>query len=197
MITIDKITKEQQQTSHWAGGTTTQIAIYPQGASYTNRDFFWRLSTAVVELEESSFTKLPGFDRHLMVLEGELELLHHEQHSIILRQYEQDRFKGAWDTVSLGRARDFNLMLKEGLKGKLAHYRAAEGESIKIELVAENLSFFACYCNKGEISIKAAEQKAALAEGDLVLIRYMEDLNVIVDNNGKNEASLIAAFIEV
>jgi environmental stress-induced protein Ves len=197
MFDINVITKEQQQTSNWAGGTTTQIAIYPNNANYVTRDFLWRLSTAVVELEESNFTKLPGFDRHLMVLEGELKLVHSEQHSVVLKQYEQDSFKGAWNTVSIGRARDFNLMLKEGLKGRLEHYKAAAGEVIEMELAATSQSFFACYCYIGEVSIKAKEQEIVLTEGDLILIRYTDYLKVFACNNEYKESSLIAAFIEI
>lgn len=57
---IKVITKEQQKTSTWSGGTTTQLAIYPEDADYGKRNFTWRLSSATVEAEESVFTSLPG-----------------------------------------------------------------------------------------------------------------------------------------
>ena len=34
--------------SVWSGGTTTQIAIAPEGARYAERDFLWRVSSATV-----------------------------------------------------------------------------------------------------------------------------------------------------
>lgn len=199
MVEIKIITKEQQQTNAWSGGTTTQIAIYPEDSSYTDRDFLWRLSSAVVELEESNFTKLPGFDRHLMVLEGELKLVHKEHHSVILTQYEQDSFKGCWDTVSFGRARDFNLMLKDGTKGRLEQYDTAVGQKVSIKLEKEDIKqrFLALYCYIGEISIEARGEFEALEEGSLLLISCNDNLTVVAENNGNKECSLIAVFIEV
>lgn len=199
MFDINKITKEQQQTSAWAGGTTTQFAIYPEDSNYANRDFVWRLSSAVVELEESKFTSLPGFDRYLMVLEGALKLVHSEHHSLILNQYEHDSFKGCWDTVSYGRATDFNLMVKEGAKGRLEHYISDVGQriNVKLEKEFEKQGFFACFCYKGQISIEAMDKLDALAEGEILLINYDESLSVTIENNGNEKCSLVAAFIEI
>ena len=67
-------TPQDFQTSHWAGGITTQLAIGPQGAHYADRDFLWRISSAQVALDHSVFTHLPDYHRFLTVLEGELEL---------------------------------------------------------------------------------------------------------------------------
>ncbi|HYE12363.1 MAG TPA: HutD family protein [Patescibacteria group bacterium] len=199
MFDLHIVKKDQQQTSSWMAGTTTQIAIYPKDSDYTDRNFLWRLSTAVVELEESSFTQLPGFDRHLMVLEGALELVHKDQYSVILKQYEQDHFKGGWDTVSLGKARDFNLMLKEGVRGRVEQRNTSAGQRFEIKLKAagQKQSFYTCYCYKGQINLEAGGQLAALAEGDLLLIGYHDDLWVAAENNGNAECSLIAAFIEI
>lgn len=44
------LTKEDYVTTTWSGGTTTQLAIAPEGAVYADRDFLWRLSSAGVEL---------------------------------------------------------------------------------------------------------------------------------------------------
>jgi uncharacterized protein len=199
MVDINLITKEQQKTSTWSGGTTTQIAIYPPESKYEDRDFLWRLSTAIVEVEESNFTKLAGFDRHLMVLEGQLELIHKEQHTAVLKQYEQDSFKGGWETISFGKARDFNLMLKEGAKGRLEHYKCNVGQELKIELEAENKrqSFFACYCHKGQLSLRAKEECISVEEGDLLLVNYGDSMKIVMENKYNKEYSLVAVFIEV
>ena len=45
------LTKEDYVTTTWSGGTTTQLAIAPEGAVYADREFLWRLSSAGVELE--------------------------------------------------------------------------------------------------------------------------------------------------
>ena len=68
------LTREDYVTTSWSGGTTTQLAIAPEGAVYADRDFLWRLSSAAVELDHSEFTPLPDYDRLLAVLEGEIKL---------------------------------------------------------------------------------------------------------------------------
>ena len=85
-------------TSKWTGGTTTELAIFPQTSKYLERNFIWRLSTAVCELEETTFSKLPDFDRVLMVLEGDVVLAHQDVRAIRLGELEQDSFDGAYHT---------------------------------------------------------------------------------------------------
>lgn len=171
---IKVIKKEQQVVNQWAGGTTSQLAIYPESASYKDRDFLWRLSTAVVELEESTFTKLPGFDRYIMVLDGELKLVHNEHHNAVLKQYQQDSFKGAWDTTSYGSGRDFNLMVKEGMKGSLEYYKVTYEEPLKLQLdnKGEANRFYACYCHKGNINVSVDGREILLTEGELLTMQY-------------------------
>ena len=67
------LTAKDFETSRWAGGITTQLAIGPAGAQYPNRDFLWRISSAQVELEHSVFTNLPDYHRFLTVLDGRPE----------------------------------------------------------------------------------------------------------------------------
>ena len=63
-------------TSKWTGGTTRQLAIFPQESKYLERNFVWRLSSATCDLEETTFSKLPDYDRVLMVLSGDVVLAH-------------------------------------------------------------------------------------------------------------------------
>ena len=68
------LTQEQYVTTLWSGGTTTQLAIAPEGAVYADRDFLWRLSSAKVELPHSDFTPLPDYNRLISIVQGEMEL---------------------------------------------------------------------------------------------------------------------------
>ncbi len=113
------VRKEELVHTSWSGGTTTQLAIYPQDASYADRDFIWRVSTASVEAERSEFTPLPGVSRILMILEGSMRLIHDGSREVDLGRFGQDSFSGGSNTVSIGRARDFNLMTKEGCTGTI------------------------------------------------------------------------------
>jgi len=94
------IGNEDIKISKWSGGITREIAIFPENSKYENRDFDFRISSATVENEESVFTKLPGYERIIMILDGKLKLVHEGKYSLELNQYEKDLFSGQWDTVS-------------------------------------------------------------------------------------------------
>jgi environmental stress-induced protein Ves len=68
--------KESYQNMPWKNGQgeTAQIAIYPDGSSFANNDFQWRLSSASVKTS-TPFSLFNGYDRWLTILNGEgLEL---------------------------------------------------------------------------------------------------------------------------
>ena len=131
------IKANQFQTTNWSGGTTTELFIWPEGTSYTERNFDFRLSTATVEIETSVFTPLPGISRTLMVLEGEMELQHEGHHSKSLSPFDQDEFLGDWATKSIGKCTDFNLMSRNNTKGKLQHFSMMKNSDQRIELTGE------------------------------------------------------------
>ena len=114
------IFKQDQHThSVWAGGTTTQLIISPSDADYAQRNFDYRISTAVVESQESDFTPLPGVDRKLMLLNGSIIINHKEQYRKQLLPFEVESFKGDWETSSKGICNDFNVMTTGDTKSKL------------------------------------------------------------------------------
>jgi len=104
-------------TSNWSGGTTTELGIGPEGSRYAERDFLWRISSATVDLEESTFTALPDYDRIIMTLEGDIDLCHNDGEWIHLKAFETHSFDGGDDTVSRGKVVDFNLMTRKGAAG--------------------------------------------------------------------------------
>lgn len=99
----------------WSGGKTTELYIYPENAIYSNHDFKFRISTATIETETSTFTKLSGYNRILSVLEGELEISHEDHSSIKLKAFQLYSFSGDWNTISKGLARDFNVIFDQSL----------------------------------------------------------------------------------
>ena len=111
--------QEDYNTSQWMGGNTTELAIYPKTSKYLDRNFIWRLSSATIDVEESDFSKLPDYDRVLMVLEGEVVLSYEGQRVARLKALEQDRFDGGWKTKSFGKITDYNLMVRKGSEGYL------------------------------------------------------------------------------
>ena len=132
--------------STWSGGTTTQIAIAPEGALYAERDFLWRVSSAGVELEESDFTALPDYDRFIATLEGEMTLTHDGGEEIMLCPFAVHAFDGGVRTHSVGRCTDFNLMLRKGrCRGSLQALALAAGEVCEAAPKGE----WVLYCAEG------------------------------------------------
>ena len=107
----------EYNTSNWSGGTTTELGIGPDGSRYADREFLWRISSATVDLEESTFTALPDYDRIIMTLEGEIDLCHNDGEWMHLKAFETHSFDGGDDTVSKGKVVDFNLMTRKGAAG--------------------------------------------------------------------------------
>lgn len=169
--------KAEQVTTNWSGGTTTQISIYPCHADYGQRDFTWRLSTATVDLEHSTFTSLSGFSRILMVLEGEVRLVHAGHHSADLKFLQQDSFSGDWSTQSFGQVRDFNLMMAPNCQGKLHALTVLAKASIEIcsdTSYQGNGRTSAFYCVDGSVQCIVNEKAIDELHGGDVLILYSE-----------------------
>jgi environmental stress-induced protein Ves len=57
-------------------GVTEELALWPPGASFERGDFDWRVARAGVDAA-GPFSEFPGFDRLLVVTEGEGLLLRH------------------------------------------------------------------------------------------------------------------------
>ena len=197
---IEIIRKSEQNTSTWSGGTTTELAIYPVGASYSDRNFAWRLSSANVELEESTFTSLPGIWRYIMVIDGEMLLEHDEHHKVHLKPYEQDSFNGGWVTKSKGKVTDFNLMLADGYNGRIEAIHVSEELNIK-EIYPNQINSFvqAIYCTEGEIEIQIHnERNANIYKGDLVIIKFeanTEDADIKIVNKSNKVSRVIKTII--
>jgi environmental stress-induced protein Ves len=109
------------RTSRWAGGETTEIAIFPPAASFSERNFECRISTATV-MQPGPFTLLPGYHRILYLLEGNGMELHFagaesERREILQHPFDRVEFSGS-DNVSArlldGPVRDFNVIYAEG-----------------------------------------------------------------------------------
>jgi environmental stress-induced protein Ves len=147
------IPRVAQKTSAWSGGTTTELAIFPEDASYAARNFQWRLSTAIVTAEESTFTALPDWHRLLMVLAGSMQLTHAGHHQVTLQPFEQDSFSGNWSTHCVGQGQDFNLMLAAGWQGRLQTHTMAEGEKVYEIAISDGSdgSTEAFYCFAGRL----------------------------------------------
>ncbi|TSJ42411.1 HutD/Ves family protein [Fluviicola chungangensis] len=125
------LTEADFRSSTWSGGTTTQLIISPEGASLEERNFDWRISTAVVKTEVSDFTVFHGYERILIPLKGKLEMEHRTPNGVIrqdVSEFELARFSGEWSTKGKGKITDFNIFFKPVYHPKL-HISHFSGET--------------------------------------------------------------------
>ena len=199
---INLIRKNEFQTSRWSGGTTTELLIYPEKAKYSERNFKWRLSSAKVEVDESDFTHLPGISRIIMIIDGKLILEHKGHHRAVLESFEQDSFMGDWDTKSLGKVTDFNLMMNEECTGKLQTLSFKPEDAIKIllnessEESGQITDTF--YVVQGNLQIAEQDKVFEVNEGELLSVTRASSENkyeLSIYNKGDKEAKIIRATI--
>lgn len=109
---IEKISLNDINESKWSGGTTSEYFIYPNGTSVQAQNFDFRISTACIDVQASTFTKFPNHDRILLILEGETEIIHRDKYSKQLKEFDLEYFSGNYDTSSSSKAKvkDFNLI---------------------------------------------------------------------------------------
>lgn len=168
------ITADKFNTIKWSGGTSTQLYIYPETADYGLKNFDLRLSTAKVEVEKSDFTPLSGISRHIMILDGEIEIFHKDQYRKKLKQFDMDEFEGGWETSSLGTCIDFNLMTKGKTKGNLNSLKLKKNQHCNFP-ISKLYSKQFIYLYTGKISFILNNKELILKQGELLVL---DNLNI-------------------
>jgi len=117
------------------GGTTTEIAIAPEGSALAGERFLYRVSIADVATD-GPFSRFEGYDRHIMLVSGAGMTLECGAHGRIeLRApFEPRFFSGDWDvsgTLTSGPVRDFNVIVDRArVTATLEARRIARPENI-------------------------------------------------------------------
>lgn len=193
------ITPEEFVTGVWSGGTTTQLAIYPPGASYADRNFIFRLSSATVDTEQSEFTHLPDYDRWLMIFEGSARLVHSSEREVTINPYEYDAFDGGISTVSFGRVTDYNLMLRKGGTGYMKAIGLDENiKEIRIMPQGEYQSGFAGIFLRGEYAqITLCGEPLKLENGCQLLVLFSGTETVSLDISGSGTVVITQGLFNI
>ena len=115
------IKKEDFITTKWAGGETTQLIIYPEDASFSEKDFLWRVSSAIFTSTEPKVSDSSHSQRYILPLEGKLNLSHQGLYKRELDKYQVEYFDGSWSTFSENTldCRDYNFIVKSGNQAKM------------------------------------------------------------------------------
>lgn len=172
--------KEEQISTKWSGGTTTELAISPETSLYSERNFTYRISSAIVEDEESVFTKLPGVSREIMILEGELELIHKDRYSKHLKPFNTDSFSGEWNTSSKGKVTDFNLMTMGNTSGKIEAISLKNNATYNI-ITKSEASEIALYLFNGSAEISTENEVFTLNEKDFCHISECQSIKLKIN----------------
>jgi environmental stress-induced protein Ves len=163
--------REEYKVMPWknGGGITTEIWVSPPGMGLAGEPFDWRVCIADVA-SDGPFSKFPGYDRHIMLLEGEgMRLVTDEGGVIDLALHHPAAFSGDW-TVSGklidGPVRDFNLMVARRFgRGSLACQRL----TAPLPLVGDG-SVCLIHAIEGEISLAGH----IIGEGETAIMVEME-----------------------
>lgn len=120
-MTYHIISPTDYKVSEWSGGKTTEVFLSPSDGAYRVGEFDFRLSTADVQLEHSTFSALPGYNRIIMSLDNDLSLTHigDSKREVYLKAFETNFFKGEDATTSVGTCQDFNLIFRPELTGNM------------------------------------------------------------------------------
>jgi uncharacterized protein len=98
------------------GGVTREIASHPKAASAQDDAWDWRVSIAEVS-KAGAFSKFPGMERVITVIDGELLLLTVDGAEHPLEKYRPFRFSGeaeSGSTLPTGNIRDLNVIARAG-----------------------------------------------------------------------------------
>ncbi len=192
------IKEDEYITTAWSGGKTTQLFIYPEEADYSRRNFKFRLSSATVESEKSEFTKLEGVYRFITPLDGQLKLTHDHIQYIDLQPFEVYEFDGNKDTVSFGKVRDFNLMLRSGAEGKLDSICINKEQLLEEEIHGyfKEFFYFIYACSK-DVSVDINGKDYNINQFQTLLIKVESEcvLNIKISSTGN--AYILAAKIYI
>ena len=110
------INKSQYKVTDWSGGQTTELYIYPENSSISDRNFKFRISSASFTDTKSVFSDFSGYQRYLLPLTGFIKLDHSGLYKRHLDPFEVDYFDGRWNTHSENSldTLDYNFIVKNG-----------------------------------------------------------------------------------
>ena len=181
------IQQSEMSISQWAGGSTTQLAIYPPHSSVAAQDFLWRFSSATVE-QSGAFTRFPQHQRLLALRQGagfafavEAKLaggVHNAANQTathqaeVTRQQQTLRFAGAFASSARlldGAVTDINLMLSAGYSGNLLALPLSQQRQ-PLLLARPEHSTLLLWTDEVALDIHLGDQQLSLASGDLCLL---------------------------
>lgn len=171
------IDKEDFKVTKWAGGETRQLAIYPEDAIFSDKNFLWRVSSATFTSTESKFSDFTGYQRYILPLEGELAVSHEGLYHRVLEKYEVEYFDGSWTTFSRNSldCKDYNFIVRNGNLAKLQILSRGDEYSLKgLEIV----TIFSM--DDFVISLQASEEEIDIKASSLLVLEVDDEEEISI-----------------
>ena len=193
--------KGEVKKTSWPGGTTSQLFLFPGDADLEKRDFTFRVSTASVDVERSTFTPFEGFDRIIMTIDNDLALSHDGREEITLKKFEPHLFDGGAETRSRGKVRDFNcIMDRKACRGETMAMTLAKGSVLypRKGNYGAGLELEIIYCAAGRLTFRYNEIVERLDQGDVLAIDHgLMDGRYRLSNEEDQPCDLVITLIRV
>lgn len=124
-------------------GKTRELLTWPEDATLRGGGFLFRVSIATIEADVE-FSRFPGVDRTITLLEGEEFELHHGPGHLAKRQRFGfvHGFDGEWPTTALdvrGEVRVLNVMARRGRARATIEHLAGDPRPRRFELTRPHL----------------------------------------------------------
>jgi environmental stress-induced protein Ves len=136
VIEIHRLTPSDARQVPWKNGrgVTHELALWPPSASFERGDFDWRIACAGVDAA-GPFSAFPGFERLLVVIEGEgLALRHGARPALRVPRLQPHGFSGDDATSAellAGPVTDLNVLARRGrVAARLSVLRGAGHEPL-------------------------------------------------------------------
>lgn len=156
------------------------------------------MSTATVEVPDSTFTFMPGVTRHLMILDGAMDIDHKGRYKKHLGQFGYDIFDGEWPTSAKTQHKkvvDFNLMLREKATGKVQAIALRERQE-ETMIFRPKIAFSGFYLLEGSLRLITGVNSAELRKGDFLLCEHEQE-EAIMHLQATSTTQMIVATVEV
>lgn len=194
-VNLSTLTENDYQVTEWSGGKTNELYMRPSTSMYQLNDFDYRVSSATVEQETTSFTSMPGYKRIILPLNNSLTLEHSTQR-IKLVPYQQHAFDGGEVTRSYGKCHDFNLIYRKNFHGEVIPIR--HQQTFELEPGIDIVCYFLTDCTfRYSDSIEYLQKELHKNETLIInTIKQKAKLTIAVDNANYSDIWALLALVD-
>jgi environmental stress-induced protein Ves len=176
------------------GGTTTEIAVHPEGAGWNN--FLWRVGIADIR-QSGPFSSFPGIDRSIMLIDcphGSGMTLTVAGTSVGMVQHEFIDFPG--EAITEGElhgeaVRDFNVMSR---RGSVQHRRGWKSISPHEWFKLGGTEWRFVHVATGELELSGAVSARTISAGESLIASGDDALSM---RGGPEGAGLVWAVFHI